>query len=68
MTKNDAASNQGWDVALYDQSFGFIAEFGAGLVELLAPSPGERIVDLRIEIPQGSASWGGIPNQPYDAD
>ncbi len=55
MTKNDAAGSQGWDVALYDQSFGFIAEFGAGLVELLAPSPGERIVDLGCGIGQLTA-------------
>ena len=41
-----SASGQEWDVNLYDRSFGFIAEFGAGLVELLAPRPGERIVDL----------------------
>jgi len=55
VTKNNAAGGQDWDVALYDQSFGFIAEFGAGLVELLAPSPGERIVDLGCGIGQLTA-------------
>ncbi len=36
----------GWDSALYDEKFAIITEFGAGVVELLAPRPGERIVDL----------------------
>ena len=36
----------GWDSALYDEKFAIITEFGAGVVELLAPGPGERIVDL----------------------
>jgi trans-aconitate methyltransferase len=35
-----------WDSTLYDESFGIITELGAGVVELLAPRPGERIVDL----------------------
>jgi trans-aconitate methyltransferase len=36
----------GWDSTLYDDSFGIITQLGAGVVELLAPRPGERIVDL----------------------
>src|SRR5215204_2285253 len=36
----------GWDSRLYDESFGIITQLGAGVVELLAPRPGERIVDL----------------------
>jgi trans-aconitate methyltransferase len=36
----------GWDSTLYDESFGIITQLGAGVVELLAPRPGERIVDL----------------------
>ena len=35
-----------WDSRLYDESFAIITELGAGVVELLAPQPGERIVDL----------------------
>ena len=35
-----------WDSELYDESFGIITQLGAGVVELLAPRPGERIVDL----------------------
>lgn len=36
----------GWDAAGYEQSFGFIARYGASLIDLLAPQPGERILDL----------------------
>jgi trans-aconitate methyltransferase len=35
-----------WDSTLYDESFGIITRLGAGVFELLAPLPGERIVDL----------------------
>ncbi len=55
MTDDNATSGQAWDADLYDKSFGFIAEFGAGLVELLAPRPGERIVDLGCGVGQLSA-------------
>ena len=55
MTENSASSMQGWDAKLYDQSFGFISDFGAGLVELLAPTVGERIVDLGCGIGQLTA-------------
>src|SRR5215217_6796328 len=41
-----AGSEMRWDSSLYDESFGIISAFGAGVVELLAPRPGERIVDL----------------------
>src|SRR5688500_9987195 len=40
------AAGTGWDSTLYDESFGIITQLGAGVVELLAPQPGERIVDL----------------------
>jgi trans-aconitate 2-methyltransferase len=36
----------GWDVGLYDKSFGFISRYGTDLLELLRPRPGERILDL----------------------
>ena len=55
MTENGAASAQSWDATLYDQSFGFIADFGAGLVDLLTPAAGERIVDLGCGIGQLTA-------------
>jgi trans-aconitate methyltransferase len=46
VSQNLAPDAQSWDANLYDRSFGFIADFGAGLVDLLAPVAGERIVDL----------------------
>ena len=41
-----AGSETRWDSRLYDESFGGITQLGAGVVELLAPRPGERIIDL----------------------
>jgi trans-aconitate methyltransferase len=35
-----------WDPALYDQKHAFIFEYGKGLLSLLAPQAGERILDL----------------------
>ncbi|HVO56430.1 MAG TPA: methyltransferase domain-containing protein [Dongiaceae bacterium] len=35
-----------WDAALYDAKHSFVWEKGRGLLELLAPRPGERILDL----------------------
>src|SRR5690242_11177967 len=35
-----------WDSALYDESFAVITRFGADALALLAPQPGERILDL----------------------
>ena len=35
-----------WDATLYDRSFGFVSAFATDMVDLLAPAPGERIVDL----------------------
>lgn len=35
-----------WNADLYDASHSFVWKFGASLVELLAPQPGERILDL----------------------
>jgi trans-aconitate methyltransferase len=41
-----AGSETRWDSTLYDESFGIITRLGAGVVELLAPQSGERIIDL----------------------
>src|SRR5215218_3207528 len=41
-----AGSRTRWDSKLYDESFGIITQLGAGVIEMLAPRPGERIVDL----------------------
>jgi trans-aconitate methyltransferase len=35
-----------WDPALYQSSHSFVWEHGRGLVELLAPRPGERVLDI----------------------
>ena len=39
-------SGNPWDSVLYDESFGIITRLGAGVVDLLAPQPGERVLDL----------------------
>lgn len=35
-----------WDASLYDEKHGFVWKFGKGVVELLAPRAGERILDI----------------------
>jgi trans-aconitate methyltransferase len=35
-----------WNAELYDGKHSFVWKFGASLIELLAPRPGERILDL----------------------
>jgi trans-aconitate methyltransferase len=35
-----------WDAALYDQKNAFVWKHGTGVIELLAPQAGERILDL----------------------
>jgi trans-aconitate methyltransferase len=35
-----------WDAGHYNQSFSFIWQYGSGVLELLDPQPGERILDL----------------------
>ena len=37
---------QKWNPQLYDNKHSFVAEMGAGVIELLAPQLGERILDL----------------------
>jgi trans-aconitate methyltransferase len=41
-----AAPTKTWDAALYDGKHSFVWKYGASLIELLAPQPGERILDL----------------------
>jgi len=41
-----AATGQQWDANLYDSSHAFVWKHGASVIELLAPQPGERILDL----------------------
>ncbi|MDK8642775.1 class I SAM-dependent methyltransferase [Niallia taxi] len=35
-----------WNASLYDGKHSFVSNFGEGLVSLLSPSPGEKILDL----------------------
>jgi trans-aconitate methyltransferase len=37
---------QRWDAGLYDSRHSFVWEYGESLIELLAPRPGERTLDL----------------------
>jgi len=39
-------SEQAWKPKEYDQQLSFVSALGKGVVELLAPQPGERILDL----------------------
>jgi trans-aconitate methyltransferase len=39
-------SNQSWDPERYARNARFVSDLGAPVVELLAPQPGERILDL----------------------
>lgn len=38
--------NQQWNAKLYDSKIGYVSRLGKGVVELLNPQKGERIVDL----------------------
>ena len=44
--ERDTASEKIWNTALYDGKNAFVWKHGRGVVELLAPQPGERILDL----------------------
>lgn len=43
---NTTQAGRGWDAGLYDDRHAFVWRHGAALIELLAPQPGERILDL----------------------
>src|SRR5579871_6724772 len=42
----DMSAAQTWDPATYARNARFVSDLGAPVVELLAPQPGERILDL----------------------
>ncbi|WLR52505.1 methyltransferase domain-containing protein [Bacillus tianshenii] len=48
-----------WDAGLYDESHSFVSKFGNDLVELLAPTTGEQILDL-------GCGTGDLANTIYD--
>jgi trans-aconitate methyltransferase len=43
--KDDTPEKQ-WDTSLYDGKHSFVWKYGAGVIDLLAPQKGERILDL----------------------
>ncbi|MCJ7840025.1 methyltransferase domain-containing protein [Lederbergia sp. NSJ-179] len=53
------SSNDQWNSKLYDQSHAFVSKLGQGIVELLAPKAGERILDL-------GCGTGDLANQLTD--
>jgi len=46
MANGDTGRHNEWDPEDYDGSHDFVYEYGAGVVDLLDPAPGERILDL----------------------
>jgi len=46
MNEDQKQSEKTWNTALYDGKNAFVWKHGRGVVELLAPQPGERILDL----------------------
>lgn len=46
MTTRQTDPEPTWDARGYDAHFAFIWEYGSDLIDLLAPQPGERILDL----------------------
>lgn len=60
-----------WDARLYDDRHGFVWQHGASLVELLAPRPGERVLDLgcgtghlTAQIAEAGAEVVGLDSDP----
>ncbi len=45
-TSSSASPTSSWDAALYDNRHSFVWEMASDLVAMLAPKPGERILDL----------------------
>ncbi len=66
-----AARKADWDPACYESSHAFVWEYGAALIGILAPQPGERILDfgcgtghLTARIAESGAHVLGIDSSP----
>jgi trans-aconitate 2-methyltransferase len=46
MEQSSKPGSQGWDAGLYESDHGFVWKYGAELLPLLQPQPGEHILDL----------------------
>lgn len=64
-------STQVWNATLYDVKHGFVTQYGEALLDLLAPRPGERILDigcgtghLTKQIADRGAAVIGLDNSP----
>jgi len=64
-------SVQKWDAELYEARHSFVWQFGKGLIELLNPQPGERILDvgcgpgqLTAKIAESGANVVGLDSSP----
>ena len=62
---------QGWDAGHYESGYEFVWQYGAGLLEILKPQAGERVLDvgcgtgqLTYEIAQSGAAVLGIDSSP----
>ncbi len=60
-----------WDVARYESSHRYVSEYGAPLIDLLDPKPGERVLDLGCgtgrlasEIARRGATVTGLDSSP----
>ncbi len=65
------ANHADWDPARYEGSHSFVWEYGSDLLAILAPQPGERILDLgcgtghlTAQIAEAGAETAGIDSSP----
>lgn len=46
MTDQTSTEKDQWDATLYESQYGFVWHYGSELIEILAPKPNEKILDL----------------------